>query len=109
MELYFGFGIVCNKSELEALRVGQPSELEGLSLGYTSGQIRSSSPLIECIETDNACVAVLKESIRKVDGPVAQPIGISSMNAHHHGYLEEFVHALGSSRRADWIMFRALP
>jgi len=83
MDLYFGFGIFCEKSQKHCV----------------------DSPLITCIESGDGYVLVLKESVRKVNG-VSQPIGISSMNAHLVGYMEEFVHTVHTIQEIpDWIVF----
>ena len=66
------------------------------------------SPLLTCIDSGDGYVLVLKESVRKVSG-LSQPIGISSMNAHLVGYMEEFMYSLDTAsslaERPDWIVF----
>ena len=84
MELYFGFGIVCNKSE---------------SLNVTSA--------ISCIESGENRIVVLKETVQKVG--VNEPIGVHMMNSRIPGYMEEFMHLLSiNDKRPDWIVVTLL-
>jgi hypothetical protein len=84
MELYYGFGIVCEKTEISSTH----------SALYTH-------------ESDEKCVVVLKETIQKVG--VNEPIGVHTMNARIPGYMEEFMHLVCiNDKRPEWIVFSLL-
>ena len=84
MELYFGFGIVCNKSETPKI-----------------------SSAVSCIESGENRILVLKETVHKVG--VNEPIGVHIMNARIPGYMEEFMHLVCiNDKRPDWIVFSLL-
>jgi hypothetical protein len=84
MELYFGFGIVCNKSE--------------------TPNINSA---VSSIESGENRILVLKETIQKVG--VNEPIGVNIMNARIPVYMEEFMHLVCiNDKRPDWIVFSLL-
>jgi hypothetical protein len=84
MELYFGFGIVCNKSETPKI-----------------------SSAVSCIESGENRIVVLKETVQKVG--VNEPIGVHIMNARIPGYMEEFMHLVCiNDKRPDWIVFSLL-
>ena len=86
MELYFGFGIVCNKSE---------------------GDIPKITSAVSCIESGENRILVLKETVHKVG--VNEPIGVHIMNSRIPGYMEEFMHLLCiNDKRPDWIVFSSL-
>lgn len=82
MELYFGFGIVCNKSETPKI-----------------------SSAVSCIESGDNRILVLKETVRKVG--VNEPIGVHTMTAHIPGYMEEFIGHTGfHNYRPEWLVFK---
>jgi len=82
MDLYFGFGIVCNKSE---------------SLNVTSA--------VSCIESGENRILVLKETVRKIG--VNEPIGVHTMNERMVGYMEEFIGHTGfHNYRPEWLVFK---
>ena len=84
MELYYGFGIICEKIEISSRH----------SALYTQ-------------ESDKKCVVVLKETMQKVG--VNEPIGVHMMNARIPAYMEEFMHLLSiNDKRPDWIVFSLL-
>jgi len=84
MELYFGFGIVCNKSETPNI-----------------------SSAVSSIESGENRILVLKETVHKVG--VNEPIGVHIMNARIPGYMEEFMHLVCiNDKRPDWIVFSLL-
>lgn len=82
MELYFGFGIVCNKSETPKI-----------------------SSAVSCIESGENRILVLKETVRKIG--VNEPIGVHTMTAHIPGYMEEFIGHTGfHNYRPEWLVFK---
>jgi hypothetical protein len=84
MELYYGFGIVCEKTE-----------------------ISSTNSALYTYESGEKCIVVLKETVQKVG--VNEPIGVYTMNARIPGYMEEFMHLLCiNDKRPDWIVFTLL-
>lgn len=86
MELYFGFGIVCNKSETD---------------------IPNVTSAVYCIESGENRIVVLKETVQKVG--VNEPIGVHTMNARIPGYMEEFMHLVCiNDKRPEWIVFTLL-
>ena len=74
----------------------------------------SASPLAS-LDCGDSWVIVLKESVRSFEATGLQPVGVSTMNAQHNSYLEEFSNYIIKDEvgrrlaiRPDWILFPGL-
>jgi hypothetical protein len=93
--IFIGFGMVLKKSE------------------YPFHTFSASA--LASLDCEDSWVIVLKESVRSFEATGLQSVGVSTMNAQHNTYLEEFSNYVVKDEvgrrltiRPDWILFPGL-